>query len=96
MIKYDAWIPNLELFYPLTNVHVTHRETIKAVCSAVQSECTGKNAQYTSVQNCIDVLSAKPFGSWDEVWTDSVVCRELHLLLARVDPVVSSLQNFRV
>ena len=96
VIKYDAWIPNLELYYPLTNVHRTHQETIKVVCSTVQAECTGKNAQYSSVQNCVNVLSAKPFGSWDEVWMDSVVCRELHLLLARVDPVVRALREPRL
>jgi len=59
------------------------------LCGEIQAECTGSNSQYTSPQNCVDVLSAKPFGDWDEVWMDSVVCRELHILLARIDPLVS-------
>ncbi|KAG7001359.1 hypothetical protein G7Y79_00032g067120 [Physcia stellaris] len=71
--KYDAWVPNLGIYHPLTNPARTNAETINLVCSTVQAECTGKNAQYASVQNCVDVLSAKPFGDWDEVWMDSVV-----------------------
>lgn len=63
------------------------------LCGGIQAECTGSNTQYTSAQNCIDVLSAKSFGNWDEVWMDSVVCRELHILLARIDPLVSGTLN---
>lgn len=97
MLKYDAWIPNLRPFNDLgqqansANVSAaqTQAATIEFLCTEIQAECTGSNTQYTSNQNCIDVLSAKPFGDWDEVWQDSVVCRELHILLARVDPLVS-------
>ncbi|KAL8794201.1 MAG: hypothetical protein Q9195_003269 [Heterodermia aff. obscurata] len=96
VIKYDAWIPNLQLFYQIANAPATNQAIIKYVCSTVQAECTGKNTQYTSIQNCVDVLSAKPFGNWDEVWMDSVVCRELHLSLARVDPEVNALLKRRL
>ena len=95
--KYDAWIPNLRLFNSFLSLTSTANlttaqiqgNTIEALCGAVQSECKGSNQQYTSVENCIQTLSAKPFGDWDEVWQDSVICRELHVILARVDPEVS-------
>lgn len=97
--KYDAWIPNLRLFNaflnPTSTANITTAETqagtIQTLCGAVQQECTGSNAQYTSIGDCIETLSAKPFGDWDEVWQDSVICRELHVILARVDPEVSFL-----
>ena len=99
MLKYDAWIPNLGLYIQqLSRTHSGNlsaaeiqRSTIKGFCDAVQSECTYSNTQYKGSQDCIDTLSAKPFGNWEEVWMDSVVCRELHILLARVDPKVSQL-----
>ena len=102
MLKYDAWIPNLALFNLISqapnSANLTSAETqaaaIQMLCREVQAECTGSNNQYSSTQNCINVLSAKPFGNWDEVWMDSVVCRELHILLARVDPLVSGQPSF--
>ena len=102
MLKYDAWIPNLALFNLISQTpstaNLTSAETqaatIQGLCGEVQAECTGSNTQYSSTQNCIDVLSTKPFGNWDEVWMDSVVCRELHILLARVDPLVSGRSSF--
>jgi hypothetical protein len=33
-------------------------------------------------------MSSKPFGDYDEVWADSVVCRIIHVILARVRPDV--------
>ena len=102
VLKYDAWIPNLGLYYqegsPTPGGNVSSADiqaaTIKSLCDSVQSECTGSNTQYNSTQGCIDTLSAKPFGSWEEVWMDSVVCRELHILIARVDPLVRTLNHF--
>lgn len=97
VLKYDAWIPNLALYNAQANnansanltTAQTEAATIATLCGEVQNECKGPNAQYNSTQNCIATLSAKPFGNWDEVWMDSVVCRELHVLLARIDPEVS-------
>ncbi|KAL8823395.1 MAG: hypothetical protein Q9191_005897 [Dirinaria sp. TL-2023a] len=95
VLKYDAWIPNLALYNAIgrndnsgnVTAAQTQAATIQTLCGEVQKECTGSNTQYSSTQNCIETLSAKPFGNWDEVWMDSVVCRELHILLARVDPL---------
>ena len=42
-----------------------------------------------SVNQCTEVLSTKPFGTYDEVWMDNVVCRTVHIILALVRPDVS-------
>ncbi|KAF3917661.1 hypothetical protein AA313_de0208111 [Arthrobotrys entomopaga] len=36
--------------------------------------------------NCFSQLSLKPFGDFDKIWSDSVVCRIVHLMLASIDP----------
>ena len=41
-----------------------------------------------SVADCVKTLSSKRFGDYDEVWADSVVCRTIHIILARVRPDV--------
>jgi hypothetical protein len=33
-------------------------------------------------------MATKPFGSYDEVWGDNVVCRNIHVLLTHVRPAV--------
>lgn len=40
-------------------------------------------------QDCANQLKAKTFGSFDEMWGDNVVCREVHVLLTRSRPDVS-------
>lgn len=47
-----------------------------------------------SVAQCVSTLSGKPFGSYDEVWADNVVCRTIHIILALVRPDVSSIFAF--
>jgi hypothetical protein len=41
------------------------------------------------VDECLSTLSAKEFGSYDEVWGDYVVCRQIHLQLTTLRPDVS-------
>lgn len=38
---------------------------------------------------CIAELTLKPFGTFDEVWGDNIVCRLIHVTLAQVRPDVS-------
>ncbi|KAK6527662.1 hypothetical protein TWF694_004642 [Orbilia ellipsospora] len=37
--------------------------------------------------NCFAQLTKKPFGDFNKLWSDSVVCRVVHLMLAVIDPV---------
>jgi hypothetical protein len=41
-----------------------------------------------SASQCITELSAKPFGDYDEVWGDNIVCRAVHVILSIVNPDV--------
>ncbi|KAK6523077.1 hypothetical protein TWF281_002500 [Arthrobotrys megalospora] len=38
--------------------------------------------------NCFAQLSKKSFGTFDKLWSNSVTCRTVHLILAEVDPDV--------
>ncbi|KAL8707596.1 MAG: hypothetical protein Q9220_007383 [cf. Caloplaca sp. 1 TL-2023] len=98
VLKYDAWIPNLRLYTAVitgrgqTNVDPPPPEaqsaTIQALCGTTQQLCQGSNTQYTSVDDCVKTLTAKPFGDGDNYWSDSVSCRTVHVLLARIRPDV--------
>ena len=93
VIYYDAWIPNLKSYallqFGVTPSPAVNAASIEQLCSRTQKLCTGTNAQYASTTACMETLSAKPYGDWDEVWGDNVVCRTLHIMLARLRPAVS-------
>ncbi|KAL8683453.1 MAG: hypothetical protein Q9186_000608 [Xanthomendoza sp. 1 TL-2023] len=95
VIKYDAWIPSLRLFANIVAGRGSTVEplppaaqaaAIQGVCGTVQSLCKGNNTQYDSLDDCAKTLTAKPFGDGDNIWSDSVNCRQVHLLLARIRP----------
>ncbi|KAA6414115.1 MAG: hypothetical protein FRX48_02477 [Lasallia pustulata] len=91
VLYYDAWIPNLAPYNAIQTTTLTPQVEageIEQLCGAVQQECVGGNTQYNSTADCVRTLSGKPFGDWDEVWGDNVVCRQVHAILAAVDPVV--------
>ena len=94
VLYYDAWIPNLSdyttLLYGTPLIPAFQTEAIEELCTSAQVLCTGNNMQYNSTEACVSTLSAKPFGNWDEVWGDNVVCRTLHILLAKLRPAVST------
>lgn len=102
VLKYDAWIPNLNQWVLATNnvASITDLEfqgqSIASICTVAQERCTGANAQYSSVDECISVLSGRPYGDYDEVWGDNVVCRSIHLVLTGVRPDVSSPSSRRL
>ena len=39
--------------------------------------------------DCEAQLTLKPFGTFDEIWGDNIVCRLVHIILAQVRPDVS-------
>ncbi|KAL8951846.1 MAG: hypothetical protein Q9222_002194 [Ikaeria aurantiellina] len=87
VLKYDAWIPNLRLYSSvvsgrgMTNVDPPPPEaqsaTIQTLCGTTQTLCQGNNTQYTSVDDCVKTLTAKPFGDGDNFWSDSIHCPHL-------------------
>jgi hypothetical protein len=95
VLKYDAWIPNLNdwivagLGIDLSNPQVIE-QSIEQLCGGTQQRCTGPNAQWNSTEECVTVLSQKPYGNYDEAWGDNIVCRTIHLILTQVRPDVSS------
>lgn len=99
VIKYDAWIPSVRLYSAIVSGRgntvappppEAQATAIKQVCATAQSLCTGNNTQYASNGDCIKTLTAKPFGDGDNIWADSVTCRQIHLLLTRIRPDVSA------
>jgi len=68
---------------------------IEAVCGIllVQPACCASAAldptgYYTSFDDCINFMTTQiPFGTFDQAFSNSVSCREIHALLAIFDPV---------
>ena len=93
VLNYDAWLPNLNdytrLLYGIAPSPPANAAQIQTLCERAQQLCTGSNTQYSSAACCVKELSRKPFGEWDELWGDNVLCRTLHVLLARLRPDVS-------
>ncbi|KAL8688440.1 MAG: hypothetical protein Q9218_005651 [Villophora microphyllina] len=98
VLRYDAWIPTLRLYSTAaTGVMGTTNPVppaqqsvaIQTLCGTTQNLCQGNNTQYANVDDCVKTLSAKPFGDSDNFWSDSVRCRQIHVLLARIRPAVS-------
>jgi hypothetical protein len=97
-LKYDAWITNLNAWIEAsTGIPISNSQleggTIQQVCAVTQQRCTGSNTQWSSVNQCVSVLSQKPYGNYDETWGDNIVCRTIHLVLTQVRPDVSSLAS---
>jgi hypothetical protein len=93
VLKYEAWIPSLDRFvsalqgldfYSPASMHAT----IQSVCGLQGQTCVGNNTVYSGVVDCVQTLSAKPFGRLDEAWGDNVVCRTIHVLLTKFRPEV--------
>jgi hypothetical protein len=94
VLKYDAWIPNLQDWVQaatgggsLTDP-VFQQQSILGLCALTELRCTGNNAQWSSLGQCLSVLGAKPYGDYDEAWADNIVCRSIHIVLAQVRPEV--------
>ena len=99
VLKYDAWIPNIRLYTALSSGRGNtvappsppeQAAAIEKTCTTAQALCTGNNTQYATFGNCVKTLSDKPFGDGDNIWADSVTCRQIHLLLTRIRPDVSA------
>ncbi|KAI4162772.1 MAG: hypothetical protein LQ342_003659 [Letrouitia transgressa] len=99
VLRYDAWLPSLRLFTSTLNFgHLGNaidppenfkQIVIENVCESVDELCIGGNKQYASKSDCSRFLNDKPYGDADNIWADSVTCRNVHTLLAQVRPNVS-------
>ena len=104
VLKYDAWIPNIRLYGSVSAggpSSVTpaspaqQAASIQTLCGTTQRLCYGANTQYNSTADCARQLSQKDYGDLDNVWADSVTCRTIHILLARIRPEVSAINYDR-
>ncbi|KAH0552933.1 hypothetical protein GP486_006869 [Trichoglossum hirsutum] len=93
VLKYDAWIPNLNTWLEVNDVFsITDPQfqagSIQSICAVSQQRCVGKNTQWTSMDDCVSTLSSKPYGNYDEAWGDNIACRSIHLVLTGIRPDV--------
>ncbi|KAK7519987.1 uncharacterized protein IWZ02DRAFT_249403 [Phyllosticta citriasiana] len=95
VIRFEAWIPNLALWTSISsginyNDRTIQRGTIvQSLCPQIQQRCTGANQQYDSVDDCVRRLSSIPFGDFDEVWANNVVCRIIQLIPTAASPALN-------
>ena len=94
VIKYDAWISSLDDWVELVDGAPAsdknyQMQMIQQVCGTAMMTCTGPNAQWGSVEECIGDLSQRPYGSYSDAWGDNVVCRTIHLVLTQSRAEVS-------
>ncbi|KAJ7114940.1 hypothetical protein C8R44DRAFT_795084 [Mycena epipterygia] len=93
VLKYDAWIPSLDRYYSTAHGLDLYSSTgmsgaIQQICGLQAKTCVGNNTVYDSAADCIQTLTAKPFGRLDEAWGDNVACRTIHVLLTKIRPQV--------
>ncbi|KUI58470.1 hypothetical protein VP1G_05766 [Cytospora mali] len=92
VLNYEAWIPTLELWNQVStgvsneDPAVQHAQITQALCPAIQQNCIGADQQYSDIDDCISQLSNKTFGTFDEVWGDNIVCRQIHVVLTTIRP----------
>lgn len=94
VLFFDAWIPNLSEWISVTRGGIdiyspeVQQGTIAGICQTSAARCTGPNQQYESFEDCVQTLSGKTYGNYDNVWGDNVVCRSIHTLLTATRPDV--------
>lgn len=93
VIAYDADLPQLgKWFSKAYDADFTDRatqiQTINNLCVDTMNFCVGSNQQFESVQQCIVFHAMADFGSYDEIWGNNTVCRTIHVILAKHDPIV--------
>ncbi|KAK8163054.1 hypothetical protein BKA80DRAFT_274382 [Phyllosticta citrichinensis] len=92
VVRFEAWIPSLAIWTSISsgidyNDKTVQRGTIvQQLCPQIQQRCTGPNQQYDSVEDCVTRLSSIPFGDFDEVWGNNVVCRVIQLIPTAASP----------
>ncbi|XMA15213.1 hypothetical protein WAI453_008004 [Rhynchosporium graminicola] len=93
VLQYNAWLPELAMWTKLaigvdTSNSFVQTAVRSTLCTQIQENCSGPNLQYNSTAGCNAIMATKEFGSYDEVWGDNVVCRNIHVMLTHVRPEV--------
>lgn len=84
LIEVDHFIE--ELTSTDYNDPASQQELIHTTCNAQALRCNGPNQVYESIEQCIEILNQKDFGRYTNVWSDSVVCRSIHIVLTLTRP----------
>ncbi|CAI4214379.1 unnamed protein product [Parascedosporium putredinis] len=63
-------------------------QSIQSICAVTQATCRGANQQWSSIEECISVLSQKDYGRYQNAWGDNIVCRTIHIVLTQLRPEV--------
>lgn len=63
-------------------------QAIQGLCFQIMSLCQGGNQQWSSLDECVNDLSLKKFGTWDNIDQDTVTCRFLHFRLVPIRPQI--------
>jgi hypothetical protein len=93
VLAYDAVLPQVgKWFGKAYGVDFSDRATqigaIDQLCQETMRECTGKNQQFESVEQCIVSHGQADFGVYDEIWGNNTVCRTIHVILAKLKPEI--------
>lgn len=97
VLHYDAWIPNLALWTTkLFGVNLGDGQVVNNLlavltnlCEQIQARCTKGNQQYLDIATCtLQLQLLTRFGTFGEVWGNDVVCRLIHVILAKIRPEV--------
>lgn len=89
VLKYHAWIPNLQAWVQAVmgiDPRIFSIPAVATICPQIRKQCKGPNRQYPNDITCNLDLQLKPFGSFDEAWGDNIACRTIHLILTRIRP----------
>jgi len=59
--------------------------SIGGVCeNLIQPNCQGALKQYDSVEDCVNFMLSKPYGSYDRANSDTATCRQTHAVLTTI------------
>jgi len=86
ILHYDLTILRMDQIFDAMSL--PHANSIYELCTGVQQLCVGPNQQYSNFTACVEFMSGIDFGSWSNVWSNTVVCRTVHSILAGVSPDV--------
>jgi len=60
---------------------VAYPSVIVGICQVHSAFCLGANQQYANYNSCISEITTFPFGTWDNLASNTTACRQLHSAL---------------
>lgn len=83
IISMDLTLRNVQL--AVEEINPQNNATLQSVCGTILYAGCGS---YASMQDCVDILYTKSFGTWDNIRDDSVFCRRFHATYALLTPAL--------